>query len=166
MKKESLYLDTSVPSAYFDERTKERQGATIKFWEEVLPHYMVYVSETTVKELDATKDEALRKKLRNLIKEFNILKSNKKIRDLAKIYIERGVFPKRYADDALHDPRHAHEVFPRPVPQADPGVVGRGQAGRHLGGGRRGRRSAQGGRDLPEGRHRGQGSHLPIRGKS
>jgi len=65
MKKESLYLDTSVPSAYFDERVKERQGATIKFWNEVLPHYKVYVSETTVKELDATKDEALRKRQEN-----------------------------------------------------------------------------------------------------
>ncbi len=45
MKKYSLYLDTSVPSAYFDERAKDRKNATIKFWKEVLPHYRVYVSE-------------------------------------------------------------------------------------------------------------------------
>ena len=32
MKEESLYLDTSVPSAYYDRRAKERQYATIKFW--------------------------------------------------------------------------------------------------------------------------------------
>ena len=31
MKKETLYLDTSVISAYCDERAKERQAATIKF---------------------------------------------------------------------------------------------------------------------------------------
>ena len=102
MKKDSLYLDTSVPSAHFDERAKERKDATIKFWKEVLPHYEVYVSEITVKELEATKDEALRKRLRKLIKGFKILKSNKKIRDLAKAYIERGVFPEKYVDDALH----------------------------------------------------------------
>jgi len=102
MKKESLYLDTSVPSAYYDKRAKERKDATIKFWKEVLPHYQVYVSEITVKELDDTKDENLRKRLRRLIKGFKILKSNKKIRDLARIYIERGVFPERYVDDALH----------------------------------------------------------------
>ena len=102
MKKESLYLDTSVPSAYYDKRAKERKDATIKFWKEVLPHYEVYVSEITVKELDDTKDENLRKRLRRLIKGFKILKSNKKIRDLAKVYIERGVFSERYVDDALH----------------------------------------------------------------
>lgn len=45
MKKETLYLDTSVPSAYYDERAKERQDATIKFWKEVLPNYQGYISE-------------------------------------------------------------------------------------------------------------------------
>lgn len=102
MKKESLYLDTSVPSAYFDERAKERKDATIKFWQEVLPNYRVYVSEITLRELDDTKDEHLRKRLRRIIKNFNILKSNKRIRELAKVYIERGIFPERYFDDALH----------------------------------------------------------------
>ena len=102
MKKESLYLDTSVPSAYYDKRAKERKDATIKFWKEAPPHYQVYVSEITVKELDDTKDENLRKRLRRLIKGFKILKSNKKIRDLARVYIERGVFSERYVDDALH----------------------------------------------------------------
>ncbi len=52
MKEESLYLDTSVPSAYYDKRAKERQDATIKFWKEVLPNYKVYVSEITVGELE------------------------------------------------------------------------------------------------------------------
>jgi len=102
MKKESLYLDTSVPSAYYDKRAKERKDATIKFWKEVLPHYQVYVSEITVKELDDTKDENLRKRLRRLIKGFKILKCNKEIRDLARVYIERAVFSDRYVDDALH----------------------------------------------------------------
>jgi len=59
MKKESLYLDTSVPSAYYDKRAKERQEATIKFWKEVLPAYKVYISEVTVEELNNTKDETL-----------------------------------------------------------------------------------------------------------
>jgi predicted nucleic acid-binding protein len=48
---ESLYLDTSVPSAYFDHRTKERRGATIAFWENTLPQYRVFVSEITIEEL-------------------------------------------------------------------------------------------------------------------
>ncbi|MDD3807418.1 MAG: type II toxin-antitoxin system VapC family toxin, partial [Candidatus Marinimicrobia bacterium] len=97
-----LYLDTSVPSAYYDERAKERQDATIKFWKEVLPNYQGYISEITVEELEDTKDEILRRKLRKLIKGFNVLKTNKEIRDLARVYIEKGVFPEKYVDDALH----------------------------------------------------------------
>lgn len=34
MKKESIYLDTSVPSAMYDERVKERQETTVKFWKD------------------------------------------------------------------------------------------------------------------------------------
>jgi len=83
MKRESLYLDTSVPSAYYDERAKERMEVTIKFWKEVLPHYKTYVSEITVKELEDTKKETLRRKFRNLIKGFKVLKEKKVIRDLA-----------------------------------------------------------------------------------
>ena len=102
MKKESLYLDTSVPSAYFDERARERKEATIKFWKEVLPYYKVNISEITLRELDDIKDMTLRKEVKALVKGFKILKINKKIRELAKIYIQRGVFRERYLDDALH----------------------------------------------------------------
>ncbi len=61
MKKETLYLDTSVISAYYDERAAERQEATVKFWKDVLPHYKVFVSEVALNELEDTKNEALKK---------------------------------------------------------------------------------------------------------
>ena len=102
MKKETLYLDTSVPSAYFDERVKERQEATIKFWTEVLPNYQVYVSDITIEELENANEEILRKNLRKLVRGFKILKTNERIKDLARVYIEKGVFPGRYINDALH----------------------------------------------------------------
>src|SRR4030043_990623 len=102
MKRETLYFDTSVLSAYYDERVKDRQDATIKFWKDVLPNYKVYISEVTVKELEDTKDETLRRKFKTLIRSFKVLRANKKIRDLANAYIQRGVFPEKYVDDALH----------------------------------------------------------------
>jgi predicted nucleic acid-binding protein len=102
MKRETLYFDTSAISAYYDGRAKERQEATIKFWENVLPNYKVYISEITVRELEDTKDERLRRKFKDLIKSFKVLKVNKKIRDLGNAYIERGVFPEKYLNDALH----------------------------------------------------------------
>ena len=102
MEKETLCLDTSVPSAYYDKRAKERQDATVKFWKEVLPNYQGYISEITVEELEDTKDETLRRKLRKLIKGFKVLKANKEIRDLAGVYIGKGILPERYVDDAIH----------------------------------------------------------------
>ncbi|MEK6690506.1 MAG: PIN domain-containing protein [Nitrospirota bacterium] len=102
MKKETLYLDTSVPSAYYDKRAKERNEATIKFWKEILPNYKIYISEITVDELENTRGETLRKKFRRLVKTFEILKANERIRDLAKAYIENGVFSEKYIDDAIH----------------------------------------------------------------
>jgi predicted nucleic acid-binding protein len=102
MKKETLYLDTSVASAYYDERAKERMEVTIKFWKEILPHYKTYVSEVTVNELEDTKDENLRRRFRKLIKGFKVLKIKKTIRDLARAYIEKEIFPEKYIDDALH----------------------------------------------------------------
>jgi predicted nucleic acid-binding protein len=102
MKRETLYFDTSVLSAYYDKRAKERQDATIKFWKDILPNYKVYLSEITVKELEDTRNVTLRSKFKDLIRSFKVLKSNKKIRDLANAYIKRGVFPEKYLNDALH----------------------------------------------------------------
>jgi len=102
MKKETLYLDTSVLSAYYDERAKERKDATIKFWENVLPNYKVYISEVTLKELEDTRNETLRKKFKALIESFKVLKINNRVRDLANAYIGKGVFPEKYLNDALH----------------------------------------------------------------
>lgn len=102
MKRETLYFDTSVMSAYYDERAKERQEATIKFWENVLPNYKVYISEITIKELEDTRSDTLRKKFKGLIKSFKVLKINKRIRDLANAYVGKGVFQEKYLNDALH----------------------------------------------------------------
>jgi len=102
MKKETLYLDTSVPSAYYDNRAKERQEATVNFWRNTLGNYRPCLSEITVEELEATKDPRLIRNFRKLIKGIRVLKVNQRVRDLATIYVERGIFPEKYIDDALH----------------------------------------------------------------
>ena len=48
------------------------------------------------------KNETLRKKFRNLIKGFRVLKEKKVIRDLARVYIEKEIFSEKYIYDALH----------------------------------------------------------------
>jgi len=102
MKKETLYLATSVLSAYYDNRAKERQEATVNFWRNTLGNYRPCLSEITVEELEATKDPRLIRKFRKLIKGIRVLKVNQRVRDLATICVERGIFPEKYIDDALH----------------------------------------------------------------
>jgi predicted nucleic acid-binding protein len=50
--KMKVYLDTSVISALFDERTPERQNLTKAAWD-ILDNYDVCVSELVVDELSA-----------------------------------------------------------------------------------------------------------------
>jgi len=102
LKRDTLYLDTSVPSAYFDERTKERQEATIKFWDTVIPGYQVYISEITLGELENTINETLKSRLKKLVEGFKILKSNEAIKNLAQAYIVHNIVSEKYFDDALH----------------------------------------------------------------
>ncbi len=102
MQKLKLYFDTSVVSAYYDKKAEERRKATIKFWKEVLPMHQVCVSEVTVEEINDTKQAALRKKLKKLIRKFSVLKLNAKVRDLAKVDVDEGVFAEKYIDDSLH----------------------------------------------------------------
>ena len=64
--------------------------------------YQVYISEITMEELENTKDKILKRNLRKLVEDFEILKINPKIRDLARVYVEHKVFPERYIEDALH----------------------------------------------------------------
>jgi predicted nucleic acid-binding protein len=102
MMKGSLYLDTSVISAYYDARVNERRAATIDFWEKVAINYKVFISEITVSELENTRDKVLKTKFRDLIKDIKVLRLNQKARELGNVYVKRGVFPEKYLEDALH----------------------------------------------------------------
>jgi len=95
-------LDTSVISAHFDPRAEERQSATKTFWRFTVPQFHCHISEITKSELEATKDDALRRKFMSLIADLPLLMMNDKIRDVAKFYLDAGIFPLRYSDDALH----------------------------------------------------------------
>jgi len=44
----------------------------------------------------------LKRKLKKLIRNFKVLKTSEEVKDLAKVYIEKRIFPERYIADALH----------------------------------------------------------------
>lgn len=102
MKKESLYLDTSVPSAYYDERDKAIQKETIYFFEKKLSEYEVYISEVTIAELHRTEDLLRRNLLLTLVEGITILPKTEESEELSDLYVKNRIIPLKYRGDAVH----------------------------------------------------------------
>jgi hypothetical protein len=101
-RKLKIYLDTSVPNAYFDERNQYRLDLTREFWSK-LPQYQIFVSDLVLKEISATGDPDLRKKLITIVDSFEMLETDQEeIRILAQEYVIRGIIPIKYVEDAIH----------------------------------------------------------------
>jgi predicted nucleic acid-binding protein len=100
-KKIKLYLDTSVISALFDDRNPGRQNLTEIFFSE-LKSYSIYISTITLKEIEETPDEKLRKQLEETVMGHWVLSITDDIDALAKEYIKHGAIPERFEDDAYH----------------------------------------------------------------
>jgi len=101
-KKLKLYLDTSVPNAYFDKKNPNRQGITRRFWPK-LNEYQVFISDLVIKEIKATKEEKLRDELIKLIEDFESLSTeNEEIKMLSEEYVLRGIIPVKHIEDAVH----------------------------------------------------------------
>ena len=98
--KTKVYLDTSVISALFDERTPERLAMTSVLWSK-LNDYDVFISELVLKEMGRANQQN-RDKMFSAIKDFIVLKISKEAEELALIYVKQGIFPEKYFDDALH----------------------------------------------------------------
>lgn len=96
-----IYLDTSVFSAYYDERTPERQRLTREFWEK-LKGYEMLCSQLVLDELERVGDPVLRGKLRELAQGCHVLAIGEAEQELARAYVTAGVVPARYLADALH----------------------------------------------------------------
>jgi len=102
MKKETLYLDTSVPSAYYDQRDKSIQKQTVYFFHKKLKNYEVYISEITMAELGRTKESSRRKQLLALVEGITILPRTEESEELADLYVKNRIIPVKYRIDAVH----------------------------------------------------------------
>ena len=99
---ETIYFDTSIPSAYYDEREPKRLEDTVSFWSNKITLYNAFVSDYTIEELNNTSDTGRRNKLLHLVAPLKILKKNISIESLARSYIKHGVFLERDTYDAYH----------------------------------------------------------------
>ncbi|OIO87687.1 MAG: hypothetical protein AUK03_17590 [Anaerolineae bacterium CG2_30_64_16] len=102
MTKTRIYLDTTVPSAYYDERAPDRQRLTRQFWTERLPGFKAVISDIVLLEVRDTPDAEKRAKMEELVNGFDILVFSEEADSLAQEYVKRGIFPEKYTSDANH----------------------------------------------------------------
>ena len=99
---ETVYLDSSVPSAYYDERVLWRMEYTQKWWQYELIKYDVFISSITILEITNTQNEKLRVDLLSLVADFPLLEISKEIEQIANGYLSQKIIPKSSSPDALH----------------------------------------------------------------
>lgn len=96
-----VYLDTSVFSAYDDDRAPERLAETREFWSR-LSGYDVSTSDLAAAELRQTRDVEKRARLEALLAGVAIHPITDEMRMLARRYVDGGVFSESMHNDALH----------------------------------------------------------------
>jgi predicted nucleic acid-binding protein len=104
MKKTKIYLDTSIPSAYFDSSKPVRQLITQKWFELESKNYQLYISLIGIGEIDKISNEIKKDNIKKLIfdNKIEILKLDDKAVKLSREYITKGAIPKSEPEDALH----------------------------------------------------------------
>lgn len=104
MKKTKLYLDTSVPSFLFADDSPEKREVTIQFWDILkLGLYDIVISDILLIEISKSEiplNQKLEDKLSDIVLE--IASVNEDVFSLAQKYIDEGIIPQKYQDDALH----------------------------------------------------------------
>ena len=101
--KEKVYLDSTVPSYYFDEREALRTFTDItrKWWSEMSGYYELYISDAVLQELNngnyPRKDEIIR-----LVSTIQLLPLAPDLEQVVEFYISNYVMPRSLVGDALH----------------------------------------------------------------
>lgn len=98
-----IYLDTSVPSTYFDDRTPDRQKATQEFWTKALSHNdELLISEIVILEIARTPIQEKREKMLELVRNLFELPQGPQVIDLARELVQANLVPAGKIEDALH----------------------------------------------------------------
>lgn len=97
------YVETSVWNFLLEEDRPEHQRVTERFFQQLKQLGSVGISDVVLAEIERAQ-EIRRKALKGLIAKCHpeLLELNREAEQLADRYIEAGLIPKRYRNDALH----------------------------------------------------------------
>lgn len=99
-----LYLDTSIPSAYFDTSKPVRQLITQKWFEYEKDKFILNISTLTIQEIEKLSNIEKRNNIITLVLNAGaeILEISDEATRLADLYMQNGAIPKSEPEDALH----------------------------------------------------------------
>jgi hypothetical protein len=99
-----LFLDTSVPSAFYDTSKPLRQLITQKWFENKASLYDLYISSTALKEISKLENVIKKQNIRDLIfdHDVKVLELSEEVVKLGEEYMKRGAIPKSEPEDACH----------------------------------------------------------------
>jgi predicted nucleic acid-binding protein len=102
-----IYLDTSVISHLFHDDAPEWKAATEELFANTIAPgvHEAFVSTLVLDELDRTREPELRAKLLDVVRRYDLAvlpQGEQKVDDLAQLYLQQGIVPAAYPEDALH----------------------------------------------------------------
>ncbi len=102
--KTKLYLDTSIPSAYFDYSKPLRQLISQKWFENEMLNFELYISVLTIEEVERMGNIQKKGNIKELLLDCNvrILELTSAAINLADQYVKEGAIPKSEPEDAYH----------------------------------------------------------------
>lgn len=104
MAKLRLYLDTTIFCFLFADDDIQKRDVTHKFFVLLDTIGEIFISPVVTREIEETKDTGRKKQLIDSLNTFqpSVIPIDDEIIWLADKYIDSGIIPKRYYDDALH----------------------------------------------------------------
>jgi predicted nucleic acid-binding protein len=104
MRRNRIYLDTSVLNFFFEDKDLEKANSTKEFFGEIRKgRYDAFISDLVLREIGKTA-VFKRERLLSLIKTYEIplVEATLECIELTEKYMGRRIFPLRYRDDGLH----------------------------------------------------------------
>ncbi|GAB6392835.1 MAG: type II toxin-antitoxin system VapC family toxin [Treponematales bacterium] len=99
-----LYVESTMFNFYFYGKGKEKQAHTLRLFDAIAAGtYEAFTSEYALRELRRD-TEARYKKMAALIEKYRLrtLPLSREVDTLALQYVNKGIIPEKYADDASH----------------------------------------------------------------
>ncbi len=103
--KSKVYIETSIPSFYYEIRTAPeivaRRNWTRQWWDDTRQNYEIVTSDAVVDELNKG-DYPTKANTLELVSNIPLLPFEEEVSEIVKIYFEHKLMPKDPVGDALH----------------------------------------------------------------